>query len=578
MFKGVFGPSTPGDKALDLEKKKDAANKKDDDKYSGGGFDPRGLERAAKAAKQLDGSPHSKLAYEAIKQQELTKQAEFKCREAAYGMQAAQTAMSRVEAEGAEARRTLGAQTEAKNEQAQHADQLARRRFADEAHAARQRQAAEIKLQEEAELRKEKQRRKALKYEAELREKTETAKAKAKAEGEMRQERANHDLRLAKAREEAKEYRKTVIESIVVASETVGAGLKSFLSDKERMAAGVSILSLTALGIYGARAGTGVVGRYVESRLGKPSLVRETSRVSPLKAPFKAARRALSNDKAEDALAGVVLRPRLEERLRRIAVSTRNTKANNAPFRHLLLYGPPGTGKTMFARGLAQHSGLEYAVLTGGDVAPLGRDGVTEMHKLFDWAKASSKGLLLFIDEADAFLRRRATETISEDLRNALNAFLYRTGSPTSQFMLVYASNQPEQFDVAINDRIDEMVEFALPTAPERSRMLRQYVDKYLKAPPPAGRRAIVLDGGVDDALLDLVVDATEGFSGREVAKLTIAWQAAAFGAQDATLTPELAMAALEAHAAQKQIKQTWYDDAMTGAAGVVGRGAGPKS
>ena len=82
----------------------------------------------------------------------------------------------------------------------------------------------------------------------------------------------------------------------------------------------------------------------------------------------------------------------------------------------------------------------------------------------------------------------------------------------------------------------------------------------------------------MDDALLDLVVDATEGFSGREVAKLAIAWQAAAFGAQDATLTPELAMAALEAHAAQKQIKQTWYDDAMTGAAGVVGRGAGPKS
>ena len=38
----------------------------------------------------------------------------------------------------------------------------------------------------------------------------------------------------------------------------------------------------------------------------------------------------------------------------------------------------------------------------------------------------SRKGLLLFIDEADAFLRKRATETMSEDLRNAFNAFLYR--------------------------------------------------------------------------------------------------------------------------------------------------------
>lgn len=68
------------------------------------------------------------------------------------------------------------------------------------------------------------------------------------------------------------------------------------------------------------------------------------------------------------------------------------------------------------------------------------------------------QGLLLFVDEADAFLRRRSTEHISEDLRNALNAFLYRTGEATDKFMLVYASNQPEQFDWAVNDRIDEMV------------------------------------------------------------------------------------------------------------------------
>jgi ATPase family AAA domain-containing protein 3A/B len=47
---------------------------------------------------------------------------------------------------------------------------------------------------------------------------------------------------------------------------------------------------------------------------------------------------------------------------------------------------------------------------------------------------------------------------MSEDLRNALNAFLYRTGSASGKFMVVYASNQPEQFDWAINDRIDEMV------------------------------------------------------------------------------------------------------------------------
>lgn len=86
-----------------------------------------------------------------------------------------------------------------------------------------------------------------------------------------------------------------------------------------------------------------------------------------------------------------------------------------------------------------------------------------QIHKVFEWAKTSNKGVILFIDETDAFLRRRATETMSEDLRNALNAFLFRTGEASDRFMIMFASNQPEQFDWAVNDRIDEMVEFKLP-------------------------------------------------------------------------------------------------------------------
>jgi ATPase family AAA domain-containing protein 3A/B len=50
---------------------------------------------------------------------------------------------------------------------------------------------------------------------------------------------------------------------------------------------------------------------------------------------------------------------------------------------------------------------------------------------------------------------------MSEDMRNALNAFLYRTGEANRRFMLVLASNQPEQLDWAVNDRVDEMVGYA---------------------------------------------------------------------------------------------------------------------
>ena len=79
-----------------------------------------------------------------------------------------------------------------------------------------------------------------------------------------------------------------------------------------------------------------------------------TSLRDALRAPVPTARRALGirdgSADGSDALEGVVLEPRLDERLRRVATATFNTKRNRAPFRHLLLHGPPGTGKTLFAK------------------------------------------------------------------------------------------------------------------------------------------------------------------------------------------------------------------------------------
>ena len=46
--------------------------------------------------------------------------------------------------------------------------------------------------------------------------------------------------------------------------------------------------------------------------------------------------------------------------------------------------------------------------------------------------------------------------------------------------MLVLASNEPEQFDWAVNDRLDEMVQFNLPSLAERRRMTYLYFDTYI--------------------------------------------------------------------------------------------------
>ena len=50
----------------------------------------------------------------------------------------------------------------------------------------------------------------------------------------------------------------------------------------------------------------------------------------------------------------------------------------------------------MVARRLAEISGLDWAIMSGGDVGPLGKSAATELHRVLNWARRSPKGLLLF--------------------------------------------------------------------------------------------------------------------------------------------------------------------------------------
>mmetsp|Transcript_22700 Transcript_22700/g.56399 ORF Transcript_22700/g.56399 Transcript_22700/m.56399 type:complete len:87 (+) Transcript_22700:1321-1581(+) len=63
--------------------------------------------------------------------------------------------------------------------------------------------------------------------------------------------------------------------------------------------------------------------------------------------------------------------------------------------------------------------------------------------------------------------------------------------------MLILASNQPDQFDFAANDRIDDIIEFNLPGKEERLAMLRQYFEKYIKSPEDSTARKIDFSGVV---------------------------------------------------------------------------------
>lgn len=458
-------------------------------------FDSSALERAAKAAKELEQSRYARDAFEIVKQQELTKQLEIQKSIKEYEQMMANSAIEAKKQEQEHRRQML--QEEAKQAQlkSQYDDQLARKRFEDQLKQQNANNEEMLRRQEESVAKQEAIRRETLAKELDLRAKADAKRIEAEILGQAQVERQNRDIRLEQLKVKAQEKRATIMEAIVTSGDVFGKGFKDFISDWDKVSATIIGISLMAGGIYTAKNGIGLASRVLEARIGKPSLVRETSRfnlIDSFRHPYRTIQRLLISRKPADALRGVILEPSLEERLRDIAIATKNTRKNNGIYRNVLFYGPPGTGKTLFAKRLADHSGMDYAIMSGGDVAPMGRDGVTAIHKMFNWANTSRRGLLLFVDEADAFLRKRSSESMSEDLRSSLNAFLYRTGDQSNRFMLILASNTPEQFDWAIQDRIDELIGFNIPTLSERERLVRLYFDKYVLSPSFSRLRFVV--------------------------------------------------------------------------------------
>ena len=266
------------------------------------GFDPNALERAARAAKDLDTSKNAREALRLITLQEVTKQKENEMERAKYQAMQQELAIRRVKEEEEAGARTLDRQTQHENSRSDYKDSLERKRMADNINAQRRLQDEERKKTEESLKRQGDLRRKTLEYEAELRQQTEMARVRAQTDGRILQERTNHDLLVDGKRVEAKEYRDTVMEGIRLAGSSFGSGFTELISDKEKLLNVASTITAIAFGIYTARVSTVVAGRYIEARLGKPSLVRETTKkniLQMIRSPLQTAQLAFRSVKGE---------------------------------------------------------------------------------------------------------------------------------------------------------------------------------------------------------------------------------------------------------------------------------------
>lgn len=540
----------------------------DNPRTTSAGFDPEALERGAKALREINSSKSAKQVFDVIKKQEETRQAELTAKMQEFKALQAQAEMERQRVVYDEQKKLAQQQAQIKSQMARYEDELARKRMQAENEHQRARNQELVKMQEESGMRQEAarrateeqiqaQRRQTEREKAEIERETIRVRAMAEAEGRAHEAKLAEDVNRRILVDRANAEREKWIAAINTTFEHIGGGFRAILTDQNKLVVAVGGVTALAAGIYTTREGARVVWSYVDRILGQPSLIRESSRGKyPWSGFFSRAMSSLksvnggSATKSEKGFGDVILHPSLEKRIQQLANATANTKAHQAPFRNMLFYGPPGTGKTMVARELARRSGLDYALMTGGDVAPLGSQAVTKIHQLFDWSKKSKKGLLLFIDEADAFLCERNKTYMSEAQRSALNALLFRTGDQSKDIVLALATNRPGDLDSAVADRIDEVIEFPLPGEDERFKLIKLYLEKYIAQ---AGERKpglfsnlfkkqqqkIEIKGLTDDILREAAAR-TEGFSGREVAKMMAGVQAAVYGSEDCVLDANL--------------------------------------
>lgn len=324
--------------------------------------------------------------------------------------------------------------------------------------------------------------------------------------------RLNEDVRLRAIREEGAQAIERVQAAIAAAYQHLAAGGAELLSDPLKLGRVTGSLIAIAAGAFISREAAVIARHMLARRFARPALVRETSRCSglwamliavfvPLGAFLVGTVRFICRLKAPEVnlsakmLEGIIFGPTVKRIITDLALSLARAHSRSAPLRHVLLYGPPGTGKTMVAKRLAYLSGLDYAIMTGGDLGPLGQAAVSELHLLLSWAKSSPRGLLLFMDEAEAALADRRKCAMSEVAQNVLNTMLYHTGAQSSHFMLVLATNRPSDLDEALLDRMDEVVHVGLPGLEERLALTSLYFRKAFPPPPPPPSRNILIRG-----------------------------------------------------------------------------------
>ncbi|XP_047047627.1 uncharacterized AAA domain-containing protein C328.04-like isoform X2 [Lolium rigidum] len=182
------------------------------------------------------------------------------------------------------------------------------------------------------------------------------------------------------------------------------------------------------------------------------------------------------------------------------------------PVKGILFFGPPGTGKTMLAKAVATESGAKFINIAMSSITSKWHgDGEKYVKAVFSLASKASPSIV-FLDEVDSMLGRRANPGEHEAMRKMKNEFMVHwDGLRTKdkeRVLVLAATNRPFDLDEAVIRRFPRRFMVNLPDASSREKILKLILSKE------------ELAANVD---LQSLANMTDGFSGSDLKSLCLA-------------------------------------------------------
>jgi SpoVK/Ycf46/Vps4 family AAA+-type ATPase len=230
----------------------------------------------------------------------------------------------------------------------------------------------------------------------------------------------------------------------------------------------------------------------------------------------------------EERLRDIVLRPEVEETLKRAIFENRSRarleRFGVSPRRRLLFHGAPGCGKTLAAAVLAGEMGLPLMTVRFDALFSrfLGATGV-QLRAIF--AEMPRRPGVYLFDEFDSVAKARGDSQDVGEMNRVVTAFLQLVDADVSGSILVAATNHIELLDRAVFRRFDVILPFDKPTPEQIADLLKLRLSPVGITVETANRLASNAHGwsfadvarACDDAVRTMALDDREELSERDV-------------------------------------------------------------